>query len=315
MAAIERIRMPKIVVMGGINMDVVATVHRMPEPGETVHGDAFFMAGGGKGANQAVAAARLGADVNMVGRVGDDDFGRTLLDKMRSEGIDMQGVAADTSNTTGVAVIMVDSTGQNIIAEVHGANRASDEAQLEAAKSAMHGADILMLQLETPPPVSLEAAKYARSRGIRVVWDPAPAADMLDDGFVFADFLTPNETEAAELTGIRVTDENSAREAADALLGKGVETAVVKMGYQGVFGATAHEHHYIRPFDVNAVDSVAAGDAFGAGFAVALAEGQGLRDALRFGAAAGALAVTKPGAQDAMPTRREVDALLKETPH
>ena len=310
MASVERIRKAKIVVMGGINMDVVATVHRMPEPGESVHGDDFFMAGGGKGANQAVAAARLGAAVTMVGKVGDDDFGRTLLDNMRSEGIDMQGVAADPSNTTGVAVIMVDSTGQNIIAEVYGANRASGKAQLEAAKSAMHEADILMLQLETPPHVSLEAAKYARSHGIRVVWDPAPAADMPDEGFVFADFLTPNETEAAELTGIRVTDEKSARKAADALLSKGVETAVVKMGYQGVVGVTAHEHHYIRPFDVNAVDSVAAGDAFGAGFAVALAEGHGLRDALRFGAAAGALAVTKHGAQDAMPSRHELEALL-----
>ena len=309
----ERMHKPRIVVMGGINMDVVAIVHRMPEPGETVHGDRFFMAGGGKGANQAVAAARLGADVSMVGRVGDDDFGRTLVDRMRSEGIDMQGVSTDASNTTGVAVIMVDASGQNLIAEVYGANRASDETQLEAAKRAMQDADTLMLQLETPPDISLKAAKYARSHGVRVVWDPAPAAEMPDEGFEFADFLTPNETEAAELTGIRVRDVDSARAAADALLARGVGAAIVKMGYQGVYGATKSEHYYVPPFNVNALDSVAAGDAFGAGLAVALSEGDGLREALRFGAAAGAMAVTKRGAQGAMPFRAEIEALLSST--
>ena len=312
MASDERTRKPKIVVLGGINMDVVATMQRMPEPGETVHGDGFFMAGGGKGANQAVASARLGADVRMVGRVGDDDFGRTLLDKMRSEGIDTTGVVADHANVTGVAIIMVDAAGQNLISEVYGANRASDGAQLEAAKRAMEDTDTLMLQLETPPLVSLEAARYARSRGVRVVWDPAPAADMPDEGFALADFLTPNETEAAELTRVRVTDEDSAHAAANILLAKGVGAAVVKMGYGGVLGATASEHHYVRPFSVDAVDSVAAGDAFAAGLAVALSEGRGLEDALRFGAAAGALAVTKPGAQDAMPYRQEVETLLRQ---
>lgn len=310
MASRETTRKPKIVVMGGINMDVVATVHRMPQPGETVHGDGFFMAGGGKGANQAVAAARLGADARMIGRVGDDDFGRTLLHTMHSEGIDMRGVASDPSHTTGVAVIMVDARGQNIIAEVYGANRASGEAELEAAKRAIDNADALMLQLETPPAVSLEAARYARSQGVQVIWDPAPAAEMPDEGFGYADFLTPNESEAAELTGIRVTDVKSARAAADVILSWGVGAAVVKMGYQGVFGATESERCYVPPFRVNVVDSVAAGDAFGAGLAVALSEGRGFSEALRFGAAAGALAVTKPGAQDAMPRREEAKSLL-----
>ena len=305
-------RRPKIVVLGGINMDVVATVQRMPEPGETVHGDGFFMAGGGKGANQALAAARLGAEARMVGRVGDDDFGRSLLDSMRSAGVDMGGVALDPANSTGVAVIMVDGDGQNIIAEVYGANRASDESQIEAAKLAMEGADTLMLQLETPPEVSLAVARFARDAGVRVVWDPAPAADMPEEGFALADILTPNETEAAELTGIRVLDVSSARLAADALLARGAGTAIVKMGYEGVFGATRGEQYYVPPMNVDAVDSVAAGDAFGAGLAVALSEGRGLHDALRFGAAAGALAVTKPGAQGAMPYRAEVDELLRQ---
>ena len=168
-----------------------------------------------------------------------------------------------------------------------------------------------MLQLETPPHVSVAAARHARSLGVRVVWDPAPSAAMPEIGYAITDVLTPNETEAAELTGIRVVDVDSARVAADVLLAMGVGTAVVKMGDNGVFAATASERYYVPPFGVDAVDSVAAGDAFGAGLAVALSEGRGLEDALRFAAAAGALAVTKPGAQSAMPFRQEADALLR----
>ena len=302
---------PKIVVLGSVNMDLVATMTRMPEPGETVKGDGFFTAGGGKGANQAVAAARLGADVRMVGRVGDDDFGRTLLSGLRSEGIDVRDVAVDGSNVTGVAMIMVDAAGQNCIAAVYGANMACDDEQLEAAKRAMESADALMLQLETPSHVSVAAARHARSLGVRVVWDPAPSAAMPEIGYAITDVLTPNETEAAELTGIRVVDVDSARVAADVLLAMGVGTAVVKMGEQGVVAATASERYYVPPYGVDAVDSVAAGDAFGAGLTVALSEGRGLEDALRFASAAGALAVTKPGAQSAMPFRQEADALLR----
>ena len=310
MAATESARKPKIVALGSINMDLVATMARMPEPGETVQGDGFFTAGGGKGANQAVAAARLGADVRMVGRVGNDEFGRTLLSGLRSEGIDVGDVAVDGSNVTGVAMIMVDATGQNCIAAVYGANMACDNMQLEAAKLAMEGAEALMLQLETPPHVSIAAARHARSLGVRVVWDPAPSAAMPKEGYAIADALTPNETEAAELTGIRVVDVDSARAAADALLAMGVGAAVVKMGEHGVFAATASERYYVPPFGVDAVDSVAAGDAFGAGLTVALSEGRGLEDALRFASAAGALAVTKLGAQSAMPFRPEADALF-----
>ena len=310
MAPNDNASIPRIVVLGGINMDVVANVQRMPEAGETVHGDRFFMTGGGKGANQAVAAARLGAEVRMVGRVGDDDFGSTLLDALRSEGIDVSGVAPDPSNGTGVAVIMVDASGQNCIAEIYGANRASDETQLDAVKKAMEGADALLLQLETPPEVSLEAARYARNNGVRVIWDPAPAAEMPADGFSAADFLTPNETEAEALTGIRVEDANSARDAAEALIAKGVGAAVITLGERGVYAVTENERYFVPPFEVDVVDSVAAGDAFAAGLAVAISEGFSFEDALKFGAASGGLAVTKPGARDAMPSREEVEALL-----
>ena len=313
MATGENPPKPKVVVLGSVNMDLVATMRRMPELGETVAGDGFFTAGGGKGANQAVALARLGADVRMVGKVGDDDFGRALLDGLRAEGINVRDVALDAAHSTGVAMILVDAAGQNRIAAVYGANMACDEQQLEAAKRAMDGADILMLQLETPPEISVAAAMHARSIGVRVVWDPAPAAAMPDDGFASADILTPNEIEAAELTGISVNDVQGARNAAKSLLGKGVGVAVVKLGQQGVYAASADKDHFVPPFNVDMVDSVAAGDAFGAGLAVALAEGNGIASALKFGAAAGALAVTKPGARDAMPYRADVESLLSQS--
>ncbi len=328
---------PTIVVLGSINMDIVATMQRTPGAGETLAGDGFFTAGGGKGANQAVAAARLGASVRMVGRVGDDDFGRAMLASLNDEGVDTVGVALDAANATGVAMIWVDTAGENRIVAVYGANMACDEVQLEAAKRAMDGADVLMLQLEIPPHISLaaaqyarsrgvsrrlrhllpalQAAQYARSRGLRVVWDPAPASDMPENAFEFADVLTPNQSEAEALTGVRVTGVETARIAADRLLAKGVRLAVVKLGAGGVFAAGSDFSCYQPAFAVDAMDSVAAGDAFGAGLAVALAEALPPQEALRFGAAAGALAVTKPGAQAAMPHREEVDALLAGDAH
>ena len=313
MATGENTAKPTVVVLGSVNMDLVATMQRMPDLGETVAGDGFVTAGGGKGANQAVALARLGADVRMVGKVGDDDFGRTLLDGLREEGIDVHDVALDAAHSTGVAMIFVDAAGQNRIAAVYGANMACDAQQLVAAKRALDGADILMLQLEIPPEISVAAAMHARSIGVRVVWDPAPAAAMPFDGFASADILTPNEIEAAELTGIPVKDVQSARDAAKSLLAKGVGVAVVKMGQQGVYASSAHNEYFVPPFKVDMVDSVAAGDAFGAGLAVAIAEGIGIDNALKFGAAAGALAVTRPGARDAMPYRADVESLLAQT--
>lgn len=303
-------RTAAIVVLGSINMDLVAAMQRMPEQGETLMGDAFFTAPGGKGANQAVAAAKLGAHVRMVGRVGADAFGKTLLDGLTANGIDTQHITIDADNPTGIAMILLDAAGDNRIVAVYGANMACGVPELSAAKRAMAGADALMLQLETPPDISLAAARYARAQGLRVIWDPAPAALFPRDAFAAAHILTPNQPEAETLTGIPVTDAHSARAAADALLAKGIDIAVVKLGEQGVFAATPTERHYAPPFPVNAVDTVAAGDAFGAALAVALSEGKPLAAALTFASAAGALATTKPGAQDAMPARQEVDALI-----
>jgi len=301
---------PTIVVLGGINMDLIGVASRVPSPGETVVGERFYTAPGGKGANQAVAAARLGANVRMVGRVGADTFGPTLLDGLRGYGVDVQGVAEDPDNASGVAIILLDSGKQNHILAVYGANAACDNAQLEAAKRALDGAAALLLQLEVPFGVSLAAARHARSLGVRVIWDPAPALDEIRSAYDVVDVLTPNQTEASFLTGLNVTDVAGATAAAEALRGLGVPLAVVKLGELGVYYASGSESGHVGPFDVEAVDTIAAGDAFGAGLAVALCEGKSVRDAVQLGAAAGALAVTRPGAQEAMPERDEVEALV-----
>ena len=303
---------PVIVVLGGINMDLVGTTERMPAPGETVFGQSFHTAPGGKGANQAVAAARLGAEVRMVGRVGQDEFGPALLDGMRREGIDVSGVATDPDNSSGIAIILLDGRKENYIVAIYGANLASDREQVSAVESALNGADALLLQLETPLEVATEAASIAKARGVRVVWDPAPALDMGRDAYQLCDALTPNQSEAEYLTGIPVTDLDSAKRASRQLVTEGVSACVLTMADAGSYYATPDDEGFIPPFEADVLDTVAAGDAFSAALGVALAEGQPLPSAIRYASAAGALAVTKSGAQQAMPYRREVDALFGE---
>ena len=304
-------RKPVIVVFGGINMDLVGTTRRMPMPGETVFGDSFHTAPGGKGANQAVAAARLGAEVRMVGRVGADEFGSTLIDGMRREGIDVSGVAVDTHNHSGTAIILLDGDRQNYIVAVYGANLACDNSQVDAAADALDGADALLLQLEVPLEAAMSAAELAKGRGVRVIWDPAPALQMGRDAYEVCDVLTPNQVEAEFLTGMPVEDSNSARRACESLLSGGVESAVVTLGEGGAYYATQDEQGFVAPFKVEVADTVAAGDAFAAALAVGMSEGRTLRDAVLLGNSAGALAVTKSGAQDAMPERGEVDELFR----
>lgn len=303
---------PVIVVLGGINMDLVGTTQRMPAPGETVFGQSFHTAPGGKGANQAVAAARLGAEVRMVGRVGQDEFGPALLDGMRREGIDVSGVASDPDNSSGIAMILLDGRKENYIIAIYGANLASDHEQVIAVESALNGADALLLQLETPLEVAVESGRLAKDRGVRVVWDPAPALDMGHDAYTLCDVLTPNQSEAEYLTGIPVTDLDSAKRASRRLVSEGVPACVLTMAEAGSCYATQDSEGFVPPFDVEVSDTVAAGDAFSAGLGVALAEGLSLPSAIKYASAAGALAVTKRGAQEAMPYRREVDALFGE---
>ena len=305
-------RTPVIVVLGGINMDLVGTTENMPAPGETVFGQSFHTAPGGKGANQAVAAARLGAEVRMVGRVGRDEFGPALLDGMRREGIDASGVATDPGNPSGIAMILLDGRKENYIVAIYGANLACDDEQIKAAEAALDGADVLLMQLEMPLEVATEAARMAKGRGVRVVWDPAPALEMGRDAYALCDLLTPNQVEAEFLSGISVADLDSARDAAGKLVGEGVSACVVTMAESGAYFATMDDDGFVPAYDVETTDTVAAGDAFTAALGVALAEGRSLNEAVKYASAAGALAVTKRGAQEAMPYRREVDALFCE---
>ena len=303
---------PVIVVLGGINMDLVGTTEKMPAPGETVFGQSFHTAPGGKGANQAVAAARLGAEVRMVGRVGDDEFGPVLIDGLRREGIDVSGVATDPDNSSGIAMILLDGRKENYIVAIYGANLACDHEQIKAVESALDGADVLLMQLETPLAVATEAARIAGGRGVQVVWDPAPALEMGRDAYALCDVLTPNQLEAEYLTGIAVTDLDSARDAARKLVGEGVSVCVLTMAEAGAYYAAMENDGFIPANEVETTDTVAAGDAFAAALGVALAEGRSLSDAVKYASAAGALAVTKRGAQEAMPHRQEVDALFDE---
>ena len=305
----------RILVLGGMNMGLITRASRLPKPGETLRGERFYNSSGGKGATQAVAAARLGAQVTMVGRVGNDLFGPALLDALRRDGIDVGDVAVDTEEATGAGVIIVDGSGQNHVLATYGANLRCDAVQLAAVESHLDAADALMLQMEVPFEVSTAAAAMAQARGVRVILDPAPAAEIPVATYGHLDIVAPNQTEAEIHTGVIVDDVESAHQAAAILLQRGVSVAIIKMAELGVYYATVHESGHVPPFPVDVVDTTSAGDAFHGALAVALAEGQSLPAAVRFGAAAGALAVTRPGVQDSMPARAEVEALFVQGHH
>ncbi|MCP4517452.1 MAG: ribokinase [Delftia sp.] len=295
-----------IVVFGSINMDLVARAPRLPAPGETLIGHSFQTFPGGKGANQAVACARLGASARMVGRVGGDVFGAALREQLRAEGVDDELVAVDESAASGVALIAVDDQAENNIIVVPGANGQVGPADLARLETALAEARVLLLQLEIPMEMVVAAASLARQRGVTVMLDPAPAQTLPAELYSLVDILTPNTTEAAALVGSPVQDVDDARRAASALRERGARRVIVKMGSLGVVaGGSLHP-----AIAVTAVDSVAAGDAFNGALAVALSEGLTFEQALRWGLAGGALAVTKHGAQTSMPDRASLLALL-----
>ncbi len=304
---------PNIVALGGINMGLIGTAERLPLPGETLRGQTFYSASGGKGATQAVAAARLGASVKMVGRVGKDMFGPILLDALKNDGIDVSGVAEDPDHASGVGMIVLNAERQNHVLAIYGANLQCNEDQLGSVEAALEGADALLLQMEVPFTLSVSAARAAKAQGVTTMLDPAPASDIPPEAFQHIDIITPNQTEAEYHTGIVVDDVPSAQAAAEILLQCGVGTAVVKMAEQGVYWASHGETGYVPAYDVEVVDTVSAGDAFTGALAVALGEGRSMQEAIRYGAAAGALAVTKRGVQTAMPSRAEVDDLYRHS--
>jgi len=299
-----------VVVLGGINMDLVTISARFPRPGETVVGSRFLTYPGGKGANQAVAAARMGAATAMVGRVGDDVFGPQLIETLRDSGIKVDGVAVAQDTTSGIAVINIDESAQNQIIQILGANDTCGDAEAVRVGQALVNASTLLLQLEVSVDLSLKVAKEAFEHGKTVILDPGPVRHIPSEFFAYCSVITPNETEAQALVGFPVVDRTSAAQAAEQLLARGVGIAVVKLGAQGVYFANADGGDFVTPFQVDAIDSVAAGDAFNGALAVSLAEGATLEQSVRMAAAAGALAVTKSGAQDSMPYRKEVEGLL-----
>jgi ribokinase len=301
---------PEILVLGGINMGLITRSCRLPKPGETLRGEVFYSSSGGKGATQAVAAARLGARVKMVGRVGEDLFGPALLSALDREGIDVSDIAVDEEHASGVGVIILDAQGQNHVLATYGANLQCGDKELEAVEQHLERAQILVLQMEIPFELSMRAAQRAKARGVRVLLDPAPAREIPAAAHRYFDIIAPNQTEAELLTGIAVIDLSSAQRAAGVLRGRGVGTAIIKLGELGVYFESARGQGFVPPFPVEVVDTTSAGDAFHGALAVGLAEGKQLEEAIRFAAAAGALAVTQPGVQDAMPWRDQVDVLL-----
>ncbi|MBB5018688.1 ribokinase [Chitinivorax tropicus] len=283
-------------------------VPRAPEAGETLTGYDFATHPGGKGANQAVACARLGGEVSLIGRLGNDAFGQVLRDGLIAEGISDDTVGSDDRAATGVAMIMVDDAAQNRITLAPGANAKLTPAHIDAQAGLFDGAAMLILQLEVPMPTVLHAATLARRHGCPVLLNPAPATSLPDAIWPMIDYLVPNETEATLLTGIIVTDPASAGEAAKRLLDKGVRNVLITLGSQGVLLANGQGTEHLPAFVVKAIDTTAAGDTFIGGLAAGLAEGMSLSDAARLGQRAASISVTRHGAQPSIPYRAELNS-------
>lgn len=311
-----------IIVFGSINKDLVATAPRLPLAGETLLGRDFFSVSGGKGANQAVAIARLGTPVHMVGRVGSQSFGAELIANLQGAGVQTENIFIDESVSSGVAIITVDDAGENQIIVVPGANGKVDRNDVDRLSRLLPTAKALLLQLEIPISSVLAAAKAAQKMGVTVILDPAPAqVDVPEELFSLVNIITPNEVEASQLVGFTVDGEESAAKAADLLLQKMISKAsqtqtlkcvLVKLGAKGVYCATPNERFFLPAFCVSVIDTTAAGDAFNGALATALAEGKSLKQAVIWGAAAGALATTKSGAQPSLPDRLTFDKFLQE---
>lgn len=300
-----------ILVVGSLNMDLVATAKRLPQSGETVFGQSFATFPGGKGANQAVAAGKLGARVIMAGCVGSDVFGEALLHSLTESGV-TSGCVRQVTGATGTALITVAESGDNMIVVVPGANESCAPQDVDAALAVLPEPGILLVQHEVPPATVEYAVRAAKRTGWTVILNPAPARLLPAKLLSLVDIITPNETEAAALTGLPVTNPADAKLAAGRLLEQGVKQVIITMGAQGAFYMTSASEAVIPPIAVTAVDTTAAGDAYTGALAVALAEGQAMPAALRFAAAAAGLAVTRQGAQAALPWRGEVDRYLED---
>lgn len=299
-----------VVVVGSSNTDIIARVRRIPRPGETILGDGFATAAGGKGANQAVAAARAGGKVLFVARVGRDAFGEAALSGWDGDGSDTRYVYRDRAHPSGVALIFVARSGENSIAVVSGANARLSPQNVRKARKSIIAADVLVTQLESPPEAVREAVELAAAAGVPVVLNPAPAKKLPRRLLRLISVLTPNESEAELLTGVEVKSKRSAAAAALELRRQGVQTVIVTLGARGAFVSSPEGEELIPAFKVKPVDTTAAGDAFNGALAVTLGEDVSLMEAVRFANGAAALSVTRFGAQSSAPQRSEIRRFL-----
>ncbi len=299
-----------IVVLGSSNTDMIIKVPRIPRPGETITGGSFSMAAGGKGANQAVAAARAGGRVTLIARVGNDLFGKQAIGNFAADGIDVSCVRKDPEAPSGTALIFVAEDGENSIGVAPGSNARLTSGDVEGFRDRIESAGMLVMQLETPMESVQAAAAIASAKGVPIVLNPAPAAAVPGELLARVDILTPNEHEAKVLTGVEVRDEISAGKAAEDLLRRGVGAAMITLGPRGVFVESKTFRGLVKGYAVEAVDSTAAGDVFNGALAVALCEGRPVREAAAFANAAAAISVTRLGAQPSIPRRPEIDTFL-----
>ncbi|MFM5132785.1 ribokinase [Aeromonas rivipollensis] len=303
--------MNRLVVLGSVNADHVLRVPHFPRPGETLTGHSYQVVPGGKGANQAVAAARLGAAVSFIARIGDDAIGQQMKTGFANDGIDVSAVELDDKLPTGIAIIYVSDEGENSIGLSTEANGALDTAMVKRHEAMIAGAHTLLLQLEVPLESVFEAAKLARSHGTRVVLNPAPAQPLSADLLALVDLITPNQTEAELLTGVKVTDEASAAEASARFHQMGIADVMITLGSQGVYCSNGQQQALIPGFRVEAVDTTAAGDTFNGALLAAELAGADFHSAVRFAHGAAALSVTRFGAQSSIPGKQEVDTFLQ----
>ncbi|MTH47783.1 ribokinase [Intestinirhabdus alba] len=301
-----------LVVLGSINVDHILNLESFPAPGETVTGSHYQVAFGGKGANQAVAAGRSGAKVAFIACTGDDDIGKRIRRQLNDDNVDIAPISVISGESTGVALIFVNDDGENVIGIHAGANAALSPARVEAQRDRIAQASALLMQLETPPESVLAAAKIARQNRTTVVLNPAPARLLSDELLGLVDIITPNETEAEKLTGIRVENDRDAARAAQALHDKGIQTVLITLGSRGVWASVSGEGSRVPGFRVEAVDTIAAGDTFNGALITALLEAMPLHEAIRFAHAAAAIAVTRKGAQPSVPWREEIAMFLAQ---
>ncbi|WP_340619998.1 ribokinase [Xenorhabdus siamensis] len=305
--------MAKLAVMGSINVDHILNLKSFPQPGETVQGQRYQVAFGGKGANQAVAAGRCGADITFIACIGQDDIGERVLQQLVKDNINTSAIEVIADEATGVALIFVNQQGENIIGINAGANDALTPEYLRRYEQVIKDADALLLQLETPLDTVQLAAEIAKKHNTKVILNPAPAQKISDQLLSLVDIITPNETEAEYLTGVSVTDDIGAEKAAQSLHNKGIETVIITLGSRGVWlSEKGKQGKVVSGFEVKAIDTVAAGDTFNGVLVTGLLEGKEILSAIRFAHAAAAIAVTRHGAQPSVPWRSEIDAFLAE---